>query len=520
MALPTATSARRTSAILLSSCAALGAVALWSTPASASGISAARFGGEHGHPTTDNPTALYYNPAGIALSKGTHIFVDATLALRFASYTRPGSEVNSPQTLQLAPGANDGKATLFNAVAAPFAGVTSDFGTDFIYGGLSLSVPFGGSAVWDKNKTYAGNDQFPGAVDGTQRWYSIDGTIRSMYITAGLGFNIRKIGLSLGVTGSAIRSNVETIRARNADGSDDLVVGTGDMQRLQEGRSWIDVKGWQGGFGIGAIYDVLKLGKYFIGVSYTSQPNVSGGMTLKGTLHNALSVAPPENQKVELTQTMPDIVRIGFRARPTDKYEIRVFADYTRWSVFDKQCVLDRAVSGRNCNFAHPGTALSDPANFGAAGDTKGVVQHLPRFWKDSGGIRVGASYWFVPEVEGYLGVGYDSSAVPIQTMDPALMDAHKISVSGGVRWQIIRNFALAFTVTELAFFRTSTKGKSVLNKFASPTRQAGANGVYKQFFQLFNVYVDVSFGYGDRRNKDRKKKNPPAALRRQLPAM
>lgn len=480
------------------------AAATWSSAAHASGIAAARFGGEHGHPTTDNPTAIYYNPAGIALSKGTHIFVDGTIALRFASYTRPASESNSQQTTDLAPGANDGKATLFNAVAAPFFGVSSDFGTDFIYGGLAMYFPFGGSAVWDQNSAYKGNPDFPGAVDGVQRWYSIDGTIRSMYITGALAFNIRKIGLSLGLTGSAIRSNVETIRARNADGTDDLVGGMGDDLRLVEGRSAIDVAGWQGGFGIGAIYDVLKMGKYFIGLSYTSQPNITGGMKLKGTLDNALTLAPPTQSQVELRQTMPDILRIGFRARPTEKYEIRVFADYTRWSVFKNQCVLDREVESRNCDFENFDSALEDPENFG--GDAHpSVVQHLPRFWKDAGGVRVGASYWFVPEVEGYVGLGYDSSAVPLETMDPALMDMHKMSISAGVRWQIIKNFAMSFTATELAFFETSTKGKSALNKFQPPTRQASANGNYKQFFQLFNIYIDVSFGYGDKKNKKKK---------------
>ncbi|HHK41001.1 MAG TPA: hypothetical protein ENJ50_01170, partial [Planctomycetaceae bacterium] len=271
--------------------------------ASASGIAAARFGGEHGHPTTDNPTAIYYNPAGIALSKGTHIFVDGTIALRWAGYDRPsagpddvagGSPVqNNQETLGLAPGANDGKASLFNAIASPFLGVSSDFGTDFIYGGLSVSFPFGGSAVWDKNSVYNGNEQFPGAVDGQQRWYSIDGAIRSMYVTGALAFNIRKIGLSIGLSGSAIRSNVTTLRARNADGTDDLVTVNSDgtvaydadgNTSLKEGRSLVDVSGWQGGFGIGLVYDVLKQGKYFIGASYTSQPNITGGMTLKGTL--------------------------------------------------------------------------------------------------------------------------------------------------------------------------------------------------------------------------------------------
>ena len=484
----------------------------WSTPAHASGISAARFGGEHGHPTTDNATAIYYNPAGIALSKGTHIFVDATVALRWASYTRPAvgpNDVamgtapvqNSQQTLELAPGANDGKATLFNAIAAPFLGVTSDFGTDFIYGGIAGYFPFGGSAVWDRNSLYEGNDQFPGAVDGVQRWYSIDGTIRSLYLTAALGFNIRKIGLSIGVSGSAIRSNVSTIRARNADGTDDVVqTDAMGMLALKEGRSRIDTKGWQGGFGIGVVYDVLKLGKYFLGVSYTSQPNVAGGMTLKGELDNVLALSEPSTTQVEVTQTLPDIIRFGVRVRPTEKYELRLFGDYTRWSVFDKQCVLDRSEPNRNCDFPGAENALSDPESFGAPDPDPdqtgvvGVVQHLPRYWKDGGGVRAGASYWFIPEVEGYLGAGYDSTAVPIETLDPALMDMHKMSVSVGVRWQIIKYLALAFTATELIFFETSTKGRSALNRYQPPTRQPSGDGVYKQFFQLFNIYADVSF--------------------------
>jgi long-chain fatty acid transport protein len=482
----------RTRKLLLSAFAFTAASSL-PTVAAASGISAARFGGEHGHPTTDNATAIYYNPAGIALSKGTHIFVDATLALRWASYDRPGvtpDVVNSQSSLDLAPGANDGKATLFNSIAAPFFGVTSDFGTDFIYGGLSASFPFGGSAVWDQNPTYQGSDIAPGAVDGVQRWYSIDGTIRSMYLTGALAFNIRQIGLSLGVSGSAIRSEVVTIRARNVDGTDDVVAANGG---LKEGRSYINAKGWQGGFGIGTVYNVLKKDKVFIGASYTSQPNVAGGMKLEGTLDNVFALGEATQDQIELTQTMPDIFRLGVRWRPTDKSELRLFGDYTRWSVFDKQCVLNKAIDNRNCDFEGTDSALDDPANFGAQGDTA-AIQHLPRFWKDAGGVRVGGSYWFLPQLETYVGVGYDSSAVPIETIDPALIDMHKMSLSVGARWQIIKHFALALTSTELFFFKVDTNGDNALNKFASPTRQPSGEGEYKQFFQLFNLYADISF--------------------------
>jgi long-chain fatty acid transport protein len=488
--------------------------------AHASGIAAARFGGEHGHPTTDNATAIYYNPAGIALSKGTHIFVDGTIALRWAGYERPAAgpddvaggsfpTQNNQEILELAPGANDGKASLFNAIASPFVGVTSDFGTDFIYGGLSFSVPFGGSAVWDKNSVYEGNEQFPGAVDGQQRWYSIDGSIRSMYITGALGFNIRKIGLSIGVSGSAIRSSVTTLRARNADGTDDLVTVNSDgsiaydangATTLKEGRSLVDVNGWQGGFGIGLVYDVLKKGKYFIGASYTSQPNITGGMVLKGKLQNALALSQADQSDVEFTQTLPDIIRLGFRVRPTEKYELRLFGDYTRWSVARRQCLLDvSSKNGNSCDFGDGDDAIKNPESYGGAtsgadNPATGVVQHLPRFWKDAGGVRLGGSYWFIPELEGYLGAGYDSSAVPVETLDPALMDMHKFSVAAGVRWQIIKHLAMSFTATEIIYLKTSTKGKSVLNRFPAPTRQPSGDGVYTQFLQLFNIYADISF--------------------------
>jgi long-chain fatty acid transport protein len=108
--------------------------------------------------------------------------------------------------------------------------------------------------------------------------------------------------------------------------------------------------------------------------------------------------------------------------------------------------------------------------------------------------VRIGGSYWFIPQVEGFLGAGYDSSAIPVEVLDPALIDMDKVSVSLGARWQIIRHLALAFTATELIFFRTSTDGKSALGKFQVPSNQPSGDGVYKQFFQLFNIYADISF--------------------------
>lgn len=478
-------------------------VALVGGPALASGLAVARFGGEHGHPTTDNPTAIYYNPAGIALKPGTRIFLDVSLASRWASYARPESAINSPGTgtPNDALSANSGTAKLQNTLISPFIGASSNFGTKIFSAGIAGYFPFGGQAVWGQNREYTGNTTYPGAHDGVQRWYTIDGKIRSMYLTGAVAFNIPQIGLSIGLSGSAIRSEADTIRARNADGSDDLI--NPDFKDLKEGRSWLKASGWQGGFGIGAIWNWQQ--RLWIGASYTSQPNVRGGMTLKGTLSNVLATSPPVAEAAELTQTFPDIIRLGFRVRPSDKFELRLFADYTRWSVFDKQCVLQANVAQRACNFSGADTALSKPEDFGGEGmdpdgdgplksPTNGTIQHLPRFWKDAGGVRLGASYWFIPQVEGFLGVGFDSSAVRPQTLDSALMDMNKMSATIGARWQIVRQFAMALTLTDIAYFKVDTKGKNVLNKFKAPTRQADANGIYKQNILLASLYLDVLF--------------------------
>lgn len=459
--------------------------------ASAAGISSARFGGEHGHPTTDNATAIYYNPAGLALSRGTHIFLDANLALRSLEYDRPESAVSNPGLSDLNVAANSGKSSLFNPIVAPFAGVSSDFGTDFIAAGVAWYYPFGGSAVWDENSKYKNTDA-PGAVDGTQRWYSIDGTIRSMYITGAVALQIREIDLSIGVSGSVIRSEVNTIRARNADGTDDIQTG-GDAPQLKEGRSKIDVSGWTGGFGIGLIWQPVR-DMVWIGASYSSQPGVDGGETMEGELENVLGTGPSAITKVEMTQNLPDIIRVGARVRPTPDSEIRLFADYTRWSLFDKQCVLDKSISGRKCGFSGYDTALDNPESFGKDGDVKGVTQHLPRMWRDSVGVRLGGSYWFIPELEGVLGAGYDSSAIPPETIDPALVDMDKVTLSAGLRWQAIENLAINFAYTQVLYFELDTDGKNQLNTYQAPTKQPSGEGVYSQSLSLFNLSLDISF--------------------------
>ncbi len=68
------------------------------------------------------------------------------------------------------------------------------------------------------------------------------------------------------------------------------------------------------------------------------------------------------------------------------------------------------------------------------------------------------------------------------------------MTFSLGGRFRLHQRLHLGVTFTDIAYFKVDTKGRNVLNKFQAPTKQASADGVYKQNIFLTNIYLDVNF--------------------------
>ena len=454
---------------------------LFVSSALGSGFVVARFGGEHGHPMTDNPTAIYYNPAGLSLLGGTRLMIDGTLAWRMVDYTRPAESIGSPGvgTPDEAAGANSGTAELRNFAGSPFIGIASDLGIKGFGISAAFFAPMGGGASWSTNSDFEGSalgERYPGAQDGVQRWWSIDSTLRVLYGSLAVSYQLLD-GLHLGASYNYVMSDISTIRARNSDGSDDLVLG----DRLKEGRSFLDAKGTGHAFGFGLIYqpdDTLTFG-----YSYQSQP---GGeeMRLEGDLKIALldsPVDPSSSSEVALLQSYPDIHRFGVRYRVSPELELRLFGDYTRWSHFDRQCVVNE---GSRCPIAPDGSLAEDAP----------VVLNIQRDWVDAFGIRTGASWWMSPETELYLGLGYDGSAVPDEAMDPSLFDMDKITLALGAKWALLdRSLFLALTYTQV--FYMSREVEVGLRELKPPSAGPDSGGTYEQAVGVTNLNLEWRFG-------------------------
>src|SRR5262245_39976420 len=136
----------------------------------AGGFTVARFGGEHGNPIDSNPTSIYYNPAGLAGIGGWRLYVEGEFALRSLHSTRDplaidGDHASDPNYVA----ADSGKGGLTNRLASPFIGVATNFGVEGLGVGVGAFVPFGGDATFDKRDSQRGS-QYPGALDGPQRW--------------------------------------------------------------------------------------------------------------------------------------------------------------------------------------------------------------------------------------------------------------------------------------------------------------------------------------------------------------
>jgi long-chain fatty acid transport protein len=456
-------------------------------PASAGGFYVARFGGEHGNPTEGNPTAIHYNPAGLALESGYRIYVDGSLAWLTRGYERPADALNNPNPSAAEIAANSGRNELNNLIASPFIGFVTDFGSGLPFGvGLAAYVPFGGSSVWDEVEPVEG---FPGSSDGSQRWYNIEGTIRSLTLSLGGAYRFESIGLSVGLGANLYLSEVNTIRARNADGTDDLVSDDGS---LKEGRSLADVNSTDFGLGIGVIWEALD-DVLWIGASYQSQPSFGADMEHTGTLENALAISQPSLNDLTITQQLPDVFRLGFRYRPMPNLELRLDGNYQRWSVFEQQCLVNTDTSSNLsgvCSFNADGSHTNPGTTDAAA-----VVQNLVRNWNDTWGVRIGGSFWVTPDVELILGVSYDSNAVPDNALEPALPDFDKIIPAIGAQIDFTDWFQAQLTVLNVFYLERDTTGVATAERFLVPSRQPSSGGIYESNALVINLGLGFTFG-------------------------
>jgi long-chain fatty acid transport protein len=452
------------------------AIAGGARDANASGFATQHFGGELGNVVTTNPTALYYNPAGIAFSDGIDLYLDGNIAIRHATWDHvapppgPGDQPNKED-------GNTGRAHLLNVFGGPTIAGTAKFG-NFAFG-VGLFVPFGGRVDWADGDNP--DPKLPLTAGGVQRWHMLTASLTFLQASVGAAYKLGPV--AIGVTGNLMNSQITEAQAKTSLGNIDSTI---------EGRANLDVSGWNGSYGVGLMAEPIK-DHLWLGASYQAQPGL-GPQTLKGsfTFNSGPDPFYPQSgsltQNVDFHEELPDVFRAGIRVRPLGSLEFRLFGDWTRWSKMAQQCINYNAKSD-DCKILATG---SDATSAGS------VVTNIPRNWKDTYGGHLGASYWLKPEIELFVGAGYETAASPDATMEPGSMDANNLQIAVGGRFFVLNYFYLGVGYTQIQFLdRTVTDSQLAKvngTQVQLPTYQQDGNGTYTQWVGVFDVNLEKQF--------------------------
>lgn len=240
--------------------------------------------------TADNPSAIYYNPAGITQLEGDNLRAGVYGIYLDPSYRPPGSSKTY-----------DNEDT-FDAVPQLF--YTHSFTNLPVSLGLGLYAPFGLSVKWPQDTGFR-----TAATQGSLTYYTINPVVAyelpwHISLAAGLMVNYSSIDLEQGL--SPVPNS-------------DLFAFKGDA--------------WAVGYNLGLRWQPLK--KLSLGASFRSSAKMDySGHTETQSDGNPYVPAAPDTASPATVNNYPFPLEVnaGISFRPTEKWNLEFDVQYTDWS--------------------------------------------------------------------------------------------------------------------------------------------------------------------------------------------
>jgi len=254
--------------------------------------------------TADNPSAIYYNPAGITQLAGNNLRSGIYGIYLDPSFSPPGGAANSGNTYH----SSD------NLAAVPqlfYTYTPKDFPLSF---GLGVYAPYGGSINWPDDTGFR-----TVATQGKLTYLTLNPVVAvkllpSLSFGAGLMVNYANMDLEQGLRPSYLPPAINFFRFK------------GD--------------GWSVGYNLGLRWQPID--QISIGATFRSSATV----TLNGhTEFEQFSAGIPDTSLPANTDfRFPLTVVCGLSYRPTPKWNLEFDADYTDWSSFGAVTISQQGV--------------------------------------------------------------------------------------------------------------------------------------------------------------------------------
>lgn len=242
----------------------------------------------------NDPSAIYYNPAGLTQVKGTQLLLGATLIAPKATFRGPAPDITE-YSLQ---------SQVFNPINFYFAHQFSDK----IVFGLSLNNPYGLGTKWDK--------------DWIGKYLAVETRLRTFFVTAVFSY---KITDALSIAVGPVYAFGDVIIERYSS----LAPFEGDMYFKLEGN------GTAWGLTGGILYQPDKA--FSVGVTYRSEVkfDFAGTATAEGAPQALIDAGKIPGGNITAPLTTPRNVVFGMAFMPSEKLTVSADLQYIGWSSYD-----------------------------------------------------------------------------------------------------------------------------------------------------------------------------------------
>jgi long-chain fatty acid transport protein len=374
--------------------AALPTAALTPRPAQAAGFAlmqqgtAAMAQGNAFVAEANDPSAIFYNPAGINQLKRPELYIGTTYNYPDREYHGPGGQFSQ---------------TNHRIYRSPSIYVVYPF-HDRVAAGIGFFVPFGLGSAW--HPEWAG------------RYLTTFSELKTYNLNPVLSVRILK-NLSIAMGPNFLWTSAELKRK--------LPIMAGPVQ-LPDGESKLDGDASGVGFNLGVLYEPVAGVK--LGVSYRSHISVNYEGDLELVLPRPLPVQPKIPGSVKLT--FPPSVTAGISLSRFQPFTVNFDVTWTGWSSFDR---LDTKLSRAIMLNGVLTSTLTQPKN-----------------WHDAWAFRFGANYQVNENMKIRAGYIYDLTPVPDDTFDPQVPDAdrHIFTVGSDLKiWRLTLGIAYNYILAE-----------------------------------------------------------------------
>jgi len=385
----------------------------------------------------DDPSAIYFNPAGLTQLKGQNAMVGGTYL------HLDGGEFTGVTPLTGGASLNESQESLnFIIPNAYYTRTTND---GYISYGVGVFAPFGLGQEYDNKETSIFRNQIT----------KID--LMTIVVNPTIAFKINDaLSVGFGVDWMWGRAKLEK-----------TPVGPGGIGNLYDSELKGDGDAWGYNFGV-----LLKPTENFrVGANYRSPFNLK----IKDADVNVSNInpayglvpalgAPPSNTRGSATIAMPATFALG-AAYTMGKLTVEADADWTFWSSFSSLPIT-----------------IQNPSS------PTFISTNAPKNWEDVCALRLGVQYQVTAPLSLRAGFVYDPTPVPDSTLGPELPDADKMDYSVGAGYKIG-----AWTI-DVAGMYIDKKDRTVSNMRLEGSNPVGQNGTWTGSSWLASVDIGYKF--------------------------